>query len=153
MTAGLAFCGVRGCLRVSPPPFGLVVSSRPKAGGAQFTLMCEAGRETAEEAALRRGGGRGTKGLYVRPSKALEVGGGFYVPGLEGYRLRVAIVGLVLTLLTLNRVLLPGFQPQPTQVRVLALSCQTIYLFLSLPQTAPFSLARMSDMGRLRGKD
>ncbi|CEM23848.1 unnamed protein product [Vitrella brassicaformis CCMP3155] len=30
------------------------------------------------------------KGFYVRPSKALEVGGGFFVPGLEGWRLPVA---------------------------------------------------------------
>ena len=73
-------------------------------------------KETAEEEALRRGGGRGTKGLYVRPSKALEIGGGFYVPGLEGYRLRLAIVGLILTLLTLNRVLLPGYNPLASQV-------------------------------------
>lgn len=69
-----------------------------------------------EEEAARRGGGRGTKGLYVRPSKALEVGGGFYVPGLEGYRLRLVIVGLILTLLSLNRLLLPGFKPLPNQV-------------------------------------
>ena len=85
-------------------------------------LSCRGGRsarrakESLEEEAQRRGGGRGTKGMYVRPSKALEVGGGFYVPGLEGYRLRVAIVGLVLTLLALNRLLLPGYTPQSSQV-------------------------------------
>jgi len=96
---------------------GLAASPRSQARRTGSALMCGAPRETAEEAALRRGGGRGTKGLYVRPSKALEVGGGFYVPGLEGYRLRVAIVGLVFTLLTLNRLLLPGYEPQFTQVR------------------------------------
>lgn len=30
----------------------------------------------------------GLKGMYRRPSKAIEQGGGFYVPGLEGPRLR-----------------------------------------------------------------
>ena len=139
-SAGLAFCGVRGGLSVLPPTACLAVNSPPRAGQARFALMmCDGSRETAEEAALRRGGGRGTKGLYVRPSKALEVGGGFYVPGLEGYRLRVAIVGLVFTLLTLNRLLLPGFKPQTTQVRALAMPSQ--YTALRLPLRLVF-LAR-----------
>jgi hypothetical protein len=83
---------------------------------SQDGLSARRAKESLEEEAQRRGGGRGTKGMYVRPSKALEVGGGFYVPGLEGYRLRVAIVGLVLTLLALNRLLLPGYTPKPSQV-------------------------------------
>ena len=40
---------------------------------------------------------------YKRPSAALERGGGFFVPGLEGYKLRAAMGTLVLTLLALNR--------------------------------------------------
>eukprot|EP00961_Rhodomonas_salina_P162138 2184106-Rhodomonas_salina.2 len=74
----------------------------------------------------------GRKGFYVRPSKAVELGGGFFVPGLEGPKLRsaslfagrtcicgnnadthggrrsVAIGVLALVLLGLNRVLLAG---------------------------------------------
>ena len=102
----------------SPPPLASLYP--PRSGSiAQASRRGRTqarAKETLEEEAARRGGGRGTKGLYVRPSKALEIGGGFYVPGLEGYKFRVAVVGLVLTLLTLNRLLLPGYQPLPTQV-------------------------------------
>ena len=92
----------------------LQLPARHRGGGRASSAR--RAKESLEEEAQRRGGGRGTKGMYVRPSKALEVGGGFYVPGLEGYRLRVAIVGLVLTLLALNRLLLPDFEPEPSQV-------------------------------------
>lgn len=34
-------------------------------------------------------GERGMKGFYRRPSKAIEQGGGFFVPGLEGERVRL----------------------------------------------------------------
>mmetsp|Transcript_432 Transcript_432/g.780 ORF Transcript_432/g.780 Transcript_432/m.780 type:complete len:321 (-) Transcript_432:515-1477(-) len=33
--------------------------------------------------------------FYKRPSKAIERGGGFYVPGLRGYRLRIAVGALI----------------------------------------------------------
>ena len=56
--------------------------------------------ETAEEAAKRRGEKRG---FYIRPSAALERGGGFFIPGLEGSKLRFAIAFVLLGLLTLNR--------------------------------------------------
>jgi hypothetical protein len=121
MNLGTAFAGTFGAPSfplasphaVLPQP---ACSLREFSRAGRCSLTRVQAKETVEEEAARRGGGRGTKGLYVRPSKALEVGGGFYVPGLEGYRLRVAIVGLIVTLLTLNRVLLPGFEPQPTQV-------------------------------------
>jgi hypothetical protein len=46
-----------------------------------------------------------TKGVYVRPSAAIERGSGFFIPGLEGPRVRL-IFGLVLILLTtLNHVM------------------------------------------------
>ena len=34
-------------------------------------------------------GSRGMKGYYRRPSRAIEKGGGFYVPGLEGEKIRI----------------------------------------------------------------
>ena len=34
--------------------------------------------------------GKQAKGFYIRPSAAIERGGGFFVPGLEGTKLRVA---------------------------------------------------------------
>ena len=51
--------------------------------------------------------GKGS-GYYVRPSAALERGGGFYVPGLEGYRLRLLVAAVLGGALVLNRVLSEG---------------------------------------------
>lgn len=42
------------------------------------------------------------RNLYVRPSAAIERGGGFYVPGLEGGRLRILVGALIGALLALN---------------------------------------------------
>lgn len=47
-------------------------------------------------------------GYYRRPSAALEQGGSFYVPGLEGTRLRTAGAVVLSVGLLLNRVLSPG---------------------------------------------
>jgi hypothetical protein len=46
-----------------------------------------------------------TKGVYVRPSGAIERGSGFFVPGLEGPRVRFVFGGLLLALTALNHVL------------------------------------------------
>jgi hypothetical protein len=40
---------------------------------------------------------------YRRPSAAMERGGGFFVPGLEGYKLRAVMGTLVLALFAANR--------------------------------------------------
>ena len=44
----------------------------------------------------------------MRPSAAVERGGGFFIPGLEGYKLRLAVALLLSAGLLLNRVLSPG---------------------------------------------
>lgn len=54
-------------------------------------------------------------GYYARPSAAFEQGGGFYVPGLEGPRLRLAAATVLSTGLVMNRFLSPG-TPQPSQM-------------------------------------
>lgn len=46
-----------------------------------------------------------TKGVYVRPSAAIERGSGFYVPGLEGSRVRIIFGALCLILSYVNSVL------------------------------------------------
>lgn len=51
--------------------------------------------------------------FYKRPSKAIEMGGGFFIPGLEGYKLRLATAVVVLVLLGLNRY--PGYDVAPSQ--------------------------------------
>lgn len=50
-------------------------------------------------------------GYYARPSAALEQGGGFYVPGFEGSKLRLASAILLSISLVLNRLLSPGESP------------------------------------------
>jgi len=57
-------------------------------------------RDDMAEKAAQRGE---RKGFYIRPSAAIERGGGFFIPGLEGRRLRVAISGVVVALLAVNR--------------------------------------------------
>lgn len=52
---------------------------------------------------------------YKRPAAALERGGGFYVPGLEGSRLRVAGAAVLSVGLVLNRLLSPG-EPVSSQL-------------------------------------
>jgi len=44
------------------------------------------------------------KGVYVRPSGAIERGSGFFVPGLEGPRVRVLFGGIILLLTGLNHI-------------------------------------------------
>ena len=55
------------------------------------------------------------KAFYNRPSAALERGGGFYVPGLEGTKLRVVAATVLTAGLTLNRFLSPG-EPASSQI-------------------------------------
>lgn len=45
------------------------------------------------------------KGVYVRPSGAIERGSGFFVPGLEGPRVRLLFGVVLLVLTTLNHIL------------------------------------------------
>jgi hypothetical protein len=44
----------------------------------------------------------GMKGLYRRPSKAIELGGGFFVPGLEGEKIRIVSSVLILLAIAAN---------------------------------------------------
>ena len=46
-----------------------------------------------------------TKGVYSRPSAAIERGSGFYIPGLEGSRVRLLFGGTVLLLTYINHTL------------------------------------------------
>ncbi len=77
------------------------------------SLLTRLKASSSEEEAIKRGG---RKGFYVRPSKAVEMGGGFYVPGLEGSKFRVGFAILALALLGVNRAILPGYAPLQNQV-------------------------------------
>ena len=75
------------------------------------SLLAMAPKETPSEAIARRGE---RKGFYVRPSAAIEKGGGFFIPGLEGWKLRGLISTVVGVLLLLNRS--GGYEPTPSQL-------------------------------------
>jgi hypothetical protein len=51
------------------------------------------------------------KGVYSRPSAAIERGSGFFIPGLEGPRVRLVFGVIVLLLTVLNHVLLSSSLP------------------------------------------
>jgi hypothetical protein len=55
-----------------------------------------------------------SKARLLSPDALDQQGGGFFIPGLEGYRLRLASAVLVIVLLTLNR--FPGYDAVQTQV-------------------------------------
>ena len=48
-------------------------------------------------------GKRGMKGYYRRPSRAIEKGGGFFVPGLEGEKIRVLSAAVLVFMIASNR--------------------------------------------------
>lgn len=48
-------------------------------------------------------GKRGMKGYYRRPSRAIEKGGGFFVPGLEGEKIRVVSAAVLVLMIASNR--------------------------------------------------
>ena len=56
------------------------------------------------------------QGYYRRPSAALERGGGFFVPGLEGARLRLVAAGTLCAALALNRLLASSGGAEPSQL-------------------------------------
>jgi hypothetical protein len=51
------------------------------------------------------------EGVYVRPSGAIERGSGFFVPGLEGPKVRLVVGGVLLLLTGVNHMLAGGDQP------------------------------------------
>ena len=72
------------------------------------------------------------KGVYSRPSAAIERGSGFFIPGLEGPRVRLVFGIVVLVLTVLNHVLLSANLPTvafPERVAV-------VYAVLLLIQAA-----------------
>mmetsp|Transcript_25957 Transcript_25957/g.24810 ORF Transcript_25957/g.24810 Transcript_25957/m.24810 type:complete len:294 (+) Transcript_25957:145-1026(+) len=48
-------------------------------------------------------GKRGMKGYYRRPSRAIEKGGGFFIPGLEGEKIRVLSAAVLILAIASNR--------------------------------------------------
>lgn len=73
---------------------------------------------------------------YKRPSAALERGGGFYVPGLEGLRLRIAVASVLTVGLVLNRVLSPTGGGAPASSQLVSESLGAIGIAFVFAQSA-----------------
>lgn len=71
-----------------------------------------------------------TKGVYVRPSAAIERGSGFFIPGLEGPRVRLLFGLVIVVLTTLNH--FTGANPAQSPTELLAIG----YAILLLLQAA-----------------
>lgn len=78
--------------------------------------------------------GKQAKGFYIRPSAAIERGGGFFIPGLEGPKLRIAVSGLVVALVTANHATAPSGGPAIVFSELLAVAAA---ILLALPYVLP----------------
>ena len=92
-------------------PINTLLSGAKQASKAGPSLLtnhpCQRSVRTVLHAEKKSSGGR-SKGVYVRPSGAIERGSGFFVPGLEGPRVRL-VVGMVLLSLTfVNHFMISG---------------------------------------------
>ena len=74
-------CTIAAALAFTAPP---LLPAHPRL--RPLRVVASAGPPPYEEA---------KKGFYVRPSAAVERGGGFFIPGLEGYKLRLAVALLL----------------------------------------------------------
>lgn len=73
---------------------------------------------------------------YKRPSAALERGGGFYVPGLEGVRLRVAVASVLTIGLVLNRILSPTGDGAPATSQTISEALGAVGIAFVFAQSA-----------------
>lgn len=81
--------------------------------------------------------------FYKNPSKAIEKGGGFYIPGLRGPRLRVFVASVGLTLLSVNHLAsirskysaLPPSFTLSEGIALFAVGCVAVSAFLDFRDT------------------
>jgi hypothetical protein len=81
-------------IRISPPPLCHIDRRTTTPAFGKWTGRCILKLKKDDGQKRRR------NGVYVRPSAAIERGSGFFVPGLEGFKVRI-LVGCVLMLLTI----------------------------------------------------
>lgn len=110
LVAVLVFTTTALALRLPSVPRSHHIHSDSFGSKIRAATRCIALPSTKEDDPdLKSLGKPGMKGFYVRPSRAIEKGGGFFVPGLEGERIRI-VSGIAL--LALYAVNLLGSQTQ-----------------------------------------
>ena len=85
--------------------FSLLIkpSSLGKCVRHQASLALYSQRPNERDDAADMAGKAGLKGYYRRPSRAIEKGGGFFVPGLEGERIRLLTAMTLVATFGINR--------------------------------------------------
>ena len=91
--------------------------------------------------------GKQAKGFYIRPSAAIERGGGFFIPGLEGAKLRIALGG---GLLVLSGLSIAASGDAPLAVRVSECVAAFASAGVVLPYVLPASEAE-DELAAYRG--
>lgn len=119
-------------------------SYRPvKVGTAQNKFISSLKNEAVRirsKTSLQNGEGNeqqsGMKGLYRRPSKAVEQGGGFFIPGLEDGKIRVLSGVVLISLVAINHNGESSFALAQTVSELTSITC-ALYLLLQgvLPAT------------------
>ena len=128
----LAVTAVGDSFAFAPVSAALLPSKAPVGGSARRPLRA-AQKETQNEAIARRGE---RKGFYVRPSAAIEKGGGFFIPGFEGWKLRGLISSVLGVLLVLNRG--GAYEPTPSQLVSEAIASTAVLLLVFQTATQLF---------------
>ena len=110
-------------------------SFSPRGIRRQFSSLSNAGDDTGDLVSPA-----GMKGYYRRPSKAIERGGGFFVPGLEGEKIRVFSASILFILFAINRLgVLPALIPtQQIVSEFTGLSVTAILFIQGLVTVLPF---------------
>eukprot|EP01038_Epipyxis_sp_PR26KG_P015871 gene15871-21518_t len=82
---------------------------------------------------------KGMKGYYVRPSRAIEKGGGFYVPGLEGERIRILAAITFIFLLLFNHSGLQNESFSLVVTEVVTIICSVVLFLQGIQLNRPDS--------------
>ena len=86
------------------------------------------------------------KGVYVRPSGAIERGSGFFVPGLEGPRVRLVFGGVLLILSAINHVA-NGALPTLSFEEIIAVLFSLLVLFQAVKEFGKEDLGLVVESG------
>ena len=87
---------------------------------------------------------RGMKGYYRRPSRAIEKGGGFFVPGLEGERIRVISAAALILMIAANRAGVLIAPPALVISELIAIISAVILFIQGLAEAFPSGLCHPS---------
>jgi hypothetical protein len=87
---------------------------------------------------------RGMKGFYVRPSRAIEKGGGFFVPGLEGGRIRVVSAVLLVFLNVVNNVGIQSLSTAETVSQSVGIAATVILLLQGISEVFATEMQQMA---------